>query len=458
MNSMLVVKEISAAISPEIVGVAPTAFESVTIDSRQADKGSLFVALPGEHTDGHRFVGGAFSAGAVGALVGRGRLDPTTAPPADCCLLIAGDTEQALHGLGRAALLNQSGMTRVGITGSNGKTTTKELVGSILKTSGQTFVTPGNFNSTIGIPLSLIPVEVPYRYGVFEMAMNRRGEMARLADLVRPDIALITNIGTAHIGMLGSQQAIAEEKAKIAARFDGQQCCLVPEADVFAEYLASRVDGRVIYFGETSTPDFGGVESVGLAGTKFRWRDRIIQLRIPGRHNVGNALGAIGVALELGIDSGSIIDGLESVAPLFGRGELIQGPITIFQDCYNANPESTRSTLELVAESAWPGRVILVLGPMKELGGHANAGHGAVLQTALSSRPAALYLIGEEYEESFRATEEPGIGPEYVWTTDYDELIARLSIFVKPGDLVVVKGSRAAALERVGAALKSVGA
>lgn len=467
MKSLLSLEEIIAAVSPEIRGGAPKRFSSVGVDSRTVQAGGLFVALVGENTDGHRFVADAFDHGAAGALVSAGRLGAVSQEteerpgrddrgPSEC-LLIVSDSDQALLDLGRRAIAHQTGMTRIGITGSNGKTTTKEMVGAILALNGSTFLTPGNYNSTIGIPLSVMPLESSYSYGVFEMAMNRRGEMARLAEMVKPEWALITNIGTAHIGHVGSQQAIAEEKIEIAGQFDGSQSCLIPKNDGYAEFLAQRVRGRVIFYGEGATRELESVSLEGLGGARIRWRGRDIHIKLPGRHNVHNALGALALAQELDIEPGIVVDGLESVRPLFGRGELIPGPVTLLQDCYNANPESVNAALELVAEAGWPGRVVLVLGPMKELGADAPASHAGVLQSAISFGPAAAFLYGEEYEESYLSICRSGDGQGCFWTDSFDELRDRVVRFVAPGDLVVIKGSRAAALERIGEAIRKVG-
>ncbi len=457
MNSLLVSDEILAAITPEIHGSLPAQFSGVGVDSRTAEAGSLFVALQGENTDGHLYVDDAFGRGAAGALVSReGSLGVGLA--AGKCLLVVESSDEALTTLGRRAIENQSAMTRVGITGSNGKTTTKELVGGILGLAGTTFLTPGNYNSTIGIPLAVMPLNRSYRYGVFEMAMNRRGEMARLAEMVAPDWALITNIGTAHIGLLGSQRGIAEEKAQVAGRFDGSQTCLIPGADGYADFLAQRVKGRVVYYGKGFTPDLESVDLQGLRGSVVKWRGRSVHLRLPGRHNVHNALGALTLAVEMGIEPGVVVDGLESVRPLFGRGELIDGPVTIFQDCYNANPESVGAALELVSDSGWKGRVILVLGPMKELGEMSVGGHAGVVQAALSFGPAALVLYGEEFADAYGVICRDAEIPDCFWTDSFDELAARVESLVRPGDLVVIKGSRAAALERIGEILRKVDA
>lgn len=460
MKSLLVLEEIVAATQPEVVGNPPVRFSAVGVDSRTVEAGSLFVALAGERTDGHLFVSDALERGAAASLVSRDRSVAAGVPsdglPPGRALLLVEDSDKALHALGRRAIENQTAMTRVGITGSNGKTTTKELVGGILRLAGTSFLTPGNYNSTIGIPLSVMPLEKRYRYGVFEMAMNRPGEMGRLAELVRPDWALITNIGTAHIGLLGSQRSIAEEKALIAGHFDGSQTCLLPRDDGYADFLADRVNGRVVYYGESVTPDVESVESLGLAGSVLAWRGRRVRLRLPGRHNIHNALGALSLAVEMGVEPGIIADGLESVRPLFGRGELIEGPVTILQDCYNANPESVGAALELVADSGWSGRVVLVLGPMKELGDQAPAGHAGVVQAALSFGPAALFLYGEEFSDAFESVCRHAEGVGCSWTDDFDDLRHRVEEYVRPGDLVVIKGSRAAALERIGEVLRRV--
>ena len=243
-------------------------------------------------------------------------------------------------------------VTRVGVTGSNGKTTTKEIIGGILTRHASTAVNEGNLNSEIGLPMACFGVGPRHRYAVLEMGMNRVGEMDILADIVRPDLALITNIGTAHIGLLGSQDAIAAEKKRIFAHFDGRQTGFLPEGERYGAFLAEGVRGKMVVFGPGSTPGFERSESMGLGGTLIHWEGFRIRFPLFGPHNLANALGALSVARELGVPNAEIRDGLEAVAPLFGRSQVINGPVTVIADCYNANPDSMARSLEFLESLA----------------------------------------------------------------------------------------------------------
>ena len=230
-------------------GAADRSADSISIDTRSLSPGALFVALPGTNTDGHAFVTAAYEAGAVAALVAESRYKDTRVPPG-LSLLVVEDPLAALATLATAALDTAPELVRIGITGSNGKTTTKELVAAVLATEKRVYKTKGNYNSVIGIPLSVFQMPADAEVAVFEMAMNQIGEMAALSAIVRPDIALITNIGTAHIGMIGSQDGIAREKKAISSSFTGSQTLFVPAAEPYREFLAKDVRGRVLFYGD----------------------------------------------------------------------------------------------------------------------------------------------------------------------------------------------------------------
>lgn len=462
------------------------------IDSRSCGPGALFVALAGERQDGHDFVEHAFAEGAAAALVKhefvRERPEPVArilARPddADCeparALIAVDDPLRAIQELARERLNGFRDLVRIAVTGSNGKTTTKELIGGILAQTASTYRSRGNFNSEIGVPLSAFEVTSEHRYAVFECAMNHPGEIAVLSDIVRPEIALITNIGPAHIGFLGSLEAIAAEKKAIFASFTGRQHGLVFERDRFESYLVEGVNGTVERFGERSTPGYEGYELKGLLGSTIRWRGREIRVRLPGLHNVHNVLAAISVALKLGCSDDAIVRGIEETTALFGRGELVtvrrdHGVITVLQDCYNANQHSVEAAIELLDGTEWDGRKVLVLGAMKELGEFSDEQHRAVLERARASSADVVYLLGEEFVAALeteggapaRSTPAgPQAGPkaapkaagpqQLVAETEFEQLAQRLLAELRAGDLMLLKASRGMALERVTARLEA---
>ncbi|MGA2639904.1 MAG: UDP-N-acetylmuramoyl-tripeptide--D-alanyl-D-alanine ligase [Spirochaetia bacterium] len=429
--------------------------ESVAHDSRTASKGCLFVALPGERTDGHEFLSEAAASGAAALLVSnaqaarrRAQLDALAARYGLGVVSVP-DTLTGLQNLARVRMRSLASVTRVGVTGSNGKTTTKEIIGSLLSRHAPTAVNEGNLNSEIGLPLACFGVNPAHRYAVFEMGMNRRGEMGVLADIVRPDLALITNVGTAHIGLLGSRDAIAAEKKGIFAHFDGRQTGFLPEGEHYLAFLAEGVRGKMIVFGPGSTPGFEGSESMGLGGTLIHWEGFLIRFPLFGPHNLANALGALSVVRELGVPNAEIRDGLEAATPLFGRSQVIRGDVTVIADCYNANPDSMMRALEFLETLPAEGRRIAVLGGMRELGDLTGPAHASLGDRLRGTGLDAVLLFGAEMEHAWNAAAGGASAPRISWTVDMEELGRRLQAIVRSGDVVLLKGSRGLELERL---------
>ncbi|HTP59424.1 MAG TPA: UDP-N-acetylmuramoyl-tripeptide--D-alanyl-D-alanine ligase, partial [Spirochaetia bacterium] len=359
------------------------------------------------------------------------------------------DTLAALQALARFHMGRIPSVTRIGITGSSGKTTTKEILGAILTRAAPTAVNEGNLNSEIGLPLACFAVGSGHRFCVFEMGMNHAGEMGVLADIVRPDLALLTNIGTAHVGLLGSQEEIAKEKKKIFAYFDGHQTAFLPEGEKFLPFLRKGVKGRIVLFGPRSTRGYRGSENQGLGGTLIHWEGSRIRFPLFGPHNLANALGAISVARELGVPNAEIRDGLEAVTPLFGRSQILRGRVTVIVDCYNANPDSMGQALSFVAEVPWDGRKIVVLGGMRELGAETAQAHAALGRMLKDSGFDAIYLLGAEMEKAWEALPGGTAASRARWFADLGGLGAELDARLVPGDLVLLKGSRGLEMERL---------
>jgi UDP-N-acetylmuramoyl-tripeptide--D-alanyl-D-alanine ligase len=431
-------------------------FSSVHIDSRELAPGGLFVALPGSARDGHRFVGDAFRAGAVGALVAERALgDPSLglagqAREAGAALFVLPDTLRGLQDLAAAYLSQFPGLLRVGITGSAGKSTTRAIAVAIAEREKRVAFSPGNLNSETGLPLAVFGVRRHHEVGIFEMGMNRRGEMRELARVLKPAIALITNIGTAHIGILGSKAAILEEKKAIFSEFAGTGLALIPAEESCREELARGIAGRVLFYGADAYPELGEVRDLGLEGTELIWEGKKVRFGLTGKHNLRNALAAIAIARAIPVGSAAIREGLASVRPLFGRGEILRGAVTVLRDCYNSNPESAAAAIAFCDDLEWPGRKLYVIGSMLELGEESGAAHRSIGSRLAASRADRIFLYGAETRDALAALE--GV-PGAFHTTAMDALAAELAGYVRPGDLVLLKGSRGCALERLGGVL-----
>jgi len=433
---------------------AKAGFASVAIDSRRVSKAGLFVALPGANQDGHQYIANAFCSGASIVLMQEDRLETyrntalEAAKEHDGALIMVPNTLRALQQVAKAYLELFPGLLKIGITGSSGKTTVKELTAAILGQEHRVIMNEGNLNSETGLPLSVFSIRPEHKIGVFEMGMNRRGEISELAAVLNPDIALITNIGTAHIGILGSKDAIAEEKKAIFSQFNGKQTGLIPEYDTYAGFLGQDVKGTIKLYGPRATSSFNGGRNLGLDGIEFIWNGRTINIGLVGQHNLLNALAAAALAQEIGASDESIERGLASVKPLFGRGELFKGPVTLIRDCYNANPESTIAAIEFCDDIEWSGRRIYIIGSMLELGAVSEAEHQRVAHVAAHSKADAIYLFGAETACMKEIIAEVG-NKQVRHTTDMDMLKKELTESLVPGDLVLLKGSRGVALERL---------
>jgi UDP-N-acetylmuramoyl-tripeptide--D-alanyl-D-alanine ligase len=430
-------------------------FTSLSIDSRKAAAGSLFVALRGLREDGHLYLDNAFETGATAAMVTRQGMDETGFDPSATVkqgniLLIVEDTLKGIQDLATAYLDRFPRLLRIGITGSSGKTTTKEIAASMIGREKNVVMNPGNLNSETGLPLAVFGVESRHEAGIFEMGMNRKGEISELASVLRPHIALITNIGPAHIGALGSMEAIAEEKKQIFSRFTGTETALIPEDDPFRDYLAQNVNGRVVFYGQKNLEASGKLNEVldrGLAGTEITWEGGTAGFGLPGKHNVKNALAAASLAEEAGISAIAIREGLSSVKGLFGRSEVLRGKATVIRDCYNSNPDSAAEAIAFCDSVDWPGRRIYILGSMLELGEYEKAEHRKIGELLGLSKADCIFLYGKEMKSAAAILEEKKV--PFSHTAEMRELCSAVQNRIRSGDLVLLKGSRGCALEQL---------
>jgi UDP-N-acetylmuramoyl-tripeptide--D-alanyl-D-alanine ligase len=314
----------------------------------------------------------------------------------------------------------------------------------------------GNLNSEIGLPLSVFEVKDEHKYAVFEMGMNRPGEMDVLTEIVRPETALITNIGAAHIGFLGSKAKIAEEKKKILLSLEPRGRGFIYEKDEYFSFLLENVVAEVLPFGEKTTIGLEAVEDRGLGGWDLRFRGETVHFPLVGVHNLRNALGAVSLCSVLGVSPAVMKEGLEAVKPLFGRGRIFRGEITIIEDCYNANPDSMASALEFLRTVSWKGRKVALLASMKELGDLGAAAHGAVGESLADGGLDAVFFYGPEMELAFARLKSRGFAGFFRHYADLDLLLQDLRGFLREGDLVLAKGSRSMEMERVTEAIRKV--
>ncbi len=459
------VSRFGATLVDELGPADVTAFTSASIDSRVVATGDLFIALPGRKADGHHYLWSALENGARGLLISSTRFsEPEIAAAATRAaevarVLVVDDVLSAFQSLAADYLDKRTSAVRIGITGSNGKTSTKEMLASILERSAATFRSHGNLNSEIGVPLSAFAVSPDDRYAVFELAMDHPGEIKRLAAIVRPAHALITNIADAHTEFVGGREGVAREKREIFSQLDSTGHAHIPADDAYRDLLAEPLlppgtRGTVHYFGTNAGEHFEAYTPRGVEGGTLRYRGREIRICLPGAFVVQNALAAISVAEALGVGLDDIVAGLEAVRPLFGRGRLYRGRVTVFSDCYNANPQSMNAAIETaLASLAGDQRLVLILGSMKELARtdeehHALGVRLATLAEQLSHHPAAI-LVGAEMRSAVAAARGEGFRGELSWYPDVQSAAAAVTALVRSGDFVLVKGSRSLELERL---------
>jgi len=437
------------------------------IDSRRVSPGQFFIALEGERTDGHLYLKEAFARGASGALVERAKLELAC----DLFNIVAvEDTKAALWQLARAWREGfRARVPIIGITGSSGKTTTKELLWQMLATRFRAYRSPGNYNTEYGLPLAILGMPPDAEVGVFELALQRPGEIGRLAELLRPQVGVITTVGDAHLGFFRSREELAAAKWELVERLSpGDSMMAIVNLDV--SHLRERAEGlakgkpRVIGFGLSSLAPYRATEidDTWLEGLRFTLStprgELPVKTKLLGRLNVVNALAAATAAMELGVELRQVGEALEGFRPFPHRLALVHSPLgLIIDDSYNASPAAVRAALEALGrlKAGTSRRKVLVLGDMLELGRWAEMAHRELARAIAAAGVELFFALGELTRLTARELLELGWAPERVVTAScLAELVRALrERLPDERNLILVKGSRAMELDKLVVAL-----
>lgn len=450
-----------------------TVVRGVSTDSRTLAPGDLFVPLKGERFDGHDFVPDALARGAAATFWQEGRPFPVRggasaaaggrgAVPGGAAVIAVDDPLAALHRLAKWQR-SRLGARVVAVTGSNGKTTTKDMAAAVLSVRWSMAKSAGNYNNEVGLPLAVLAAPRGTQVLVLEMAMRGPGQIRQLAEIARPDVGIVTNVGPVHLELLGSIENIAKAKQELVEALPEDGWAVLNADDPLVRAMAGAARSRTIFYGCGPEADVqaSAVVSRGLEGIEFtlHWQGqrRRISVPAPGRHNVYNALAAAGAALALGLTLDEVAWGLAAYSKHASamRMELRvrSDGVRVINDAYNASPASMAAALELLRELDG-GRRVAILGDMLELGPLSEAAHREVGRVAAATRVDQLAAVGRWSGTMAAAAVEAGLAPGRVATfPDAAAAAAWAKGFVRPGDVVLVKASRGLRLERVAAAL-----
>ena len=457
---------------------------TVEFDSRALTSGGLFLALPGARSDGHDFAAAAAAAGAAAVLAARPVGVPAiVVPPAAAADAHAGVLEHDTDGAGAAVLaalaklaaavaaeLTAGGLRIVGITGSSGKTSTKDLIAAVLRPLGEVVAPPGSFNNELGHPWTVLRATRDTDFLVLEMSARHRGNIAALAEIAPPSLAVVLNVGTAHLGEFGSREVIAQTKGELVEALPASGVAILNADDPMVAAMAARTSARVVTVGRSATAVIRAQDVVldDLARPRFRLCTPVgevdVALAVHGEHQVGNALSAVAVALECGANLQQIADALAGAAPASRHRMEVRtrdDGVTVINDAYNANPDSMRAGLQALAvmarnDGGSARRSWAVLGEMGELGEDSITEHDRVGRLAVRLDISRLVVVGTGRPMSAMhhgAVMEGSWGPESTMVADADAALELLRAELEPGDVVLVKASNAAGLGALAEAL-----
>lgn len=435
-------------VSANAVGAAERTWLGAAIDSRAECASRLFFALRGERVDGHRFVSGAIAAGCVAAVVEDAAVaDELTRE--EVPNFHVKDGRKALQELARA-YRNELDVRVVAITGSAGKTTTKEFIRAILKQRFRVHSNVGNLNSLIGVPLTVLEAEAVNEYMISEVGANQPGEVGFLSELLRPDVGVITNIGDAHVGMFGSRDGVASAKSELFRHVPESGRAVLPRDDDYYQQLRKAVTCKTVTFGSNTDADFVvGDVAVTAEGTSFTVNGDRYRVDALGRYNAMNAAAACAVAYLAGVASEQVAAGLASVTQLAGRGKLIRrDDVTLIDESYNASPSSMMQSLSMLADVS-ANRHLAVLGDMGELGSYSDASHGTVGTHLAGLNVDTVVWVGENAGIVKASMAKARGKARFVECPDVACAIDAIAEIMTGGDVILVKASRACGLDEV---------
>jgi len=430
---------------------------SVCTDSRVLEPGAVFFALKGDHFDGHAFAGAAIEAGAAAVVADAGYLAGAEAEglrqkakAVECGLFAAEDSRLAL-GSAAALYLSDFDVPVVAVTGSSGKTTTRRIIETLLSAEMAVHAAIKNFNNDIGVSHTIFGLDERHDLLLLEMGMNRAGELHYLAEVARPEVAVITNIGTAHIEYFGNRAKIAEAKKEIFDFFTNENTAIINRDDDFAEYLTAGVPGEKIYF---TAADAGieVVEDLGINGYRLRCGEgQEVLFSLGGEYNISNLAAGVVTARKLGLTESVIAGRIEQIRGVDARTQIIvEGRFTIFNDSYNANPDSMRAALKLLRSAGKGGRVA-VIGDMFELGSSAERLHRELGEWIASEAPAdTVVLVGELMRFCREGALRAGFSSAAIhWYPSVMQAADEVLPLLGDGSTILLKGSRGMRMERL---------
>ena len=458
----LPVRELASAIGGSLVsGLEDMPARGFSTDTRKLSVGDIFLALRGENFDGHNFLGEAINAGAAGVIVENDTVKPEKFSGKNFTVIIVPST---LKALGDLALWwrREWGKKLIAITGSNGKSTTKEMTASILSKQAHTMKTPGNFNNLIGLPLTILSLTSGHSMAVLEMGMNRAGEIGRLTQIANPDIGVITNIAGVHLEGLGDLSGVIKAKAELLEEMHSGTIAILNGDDNATEKLISMFQGKVINFG-LGKMNSVRAEDIKRTGEHAQSFDIIfnderapVSINLPGVHNIMNALAGAAVAYCLSVSSESIVQGLADFKPLKGRFQVIvlNGDIQLVDDTYNANPSSLKAAIQEIKSFKKTG-LLIGLGEMMELGKEASRLHFNAGELVADAGVKFFVALGKHGQQLIEGASKGGLaGAQTCLATNHIEMFDMIKANVKEGDTIFLKGSRGMALEKVVKAIK----
>ncbi len=451
----LSVREIAEAVEGKLLrGNPDSLLTGVSTDTRSLRPGDLFFALVGENTDGHTYIPRAIESGAGGVIVSDAGAVPAVA---DVAVIQVDDPLWALGDLAKY-YRSKFDVRVIGITGSVGKTTTKEMLAAIFERKWKVLRNPVNYNNEIGVPLTLFQLDRTHEVCVIEMAMRALGEIRRLAVIAQPSVGIITNVGISHIERLGSQGVIADAKAELLAELPPDGLAILNAEDGYFPVMSERYSGRVISFGSCPDADVRAGKMKSLKDGRYSFnlacKAGSVEVHMPvlGYHNVYNALAAAAAAYGVGLDMETIREGLESFATPAMRMELVKSKsgYAVLNDAYNASPASVVAALRTLAALQGYKRKIAVLGDMLELGDYGPKAHSDLGNTVKVNGIGMLVTVGSLAREIANGAKAAGLPEDAIRSYgDSIEAAGKLKGEVRPGDVILVKGSRAVKMEEI---------